>query len=76
MGRASRATQRQLPIDPHTLTEAVRASRTSRRTTSTGIGRAPFNNTDGFVSSPAVTDENGGDAYTMQVMADAPRGEP
>ena len=55
--------------DPQTLTEAVREQDLAENDIH-WIGRAPFNNTYGFVSGPAATEENGGDAYTMQAMAD------
>jgi osmoprotectant transport system substrate-binding protein len=54
--------------DPQTLTEAVREQDLAENDIH-WIGRAPFNNTYGFVSSPAVTEENGG-GFTMQTMAD------
>ncbi len=55
--------------DPQELTDAVRAQDLEQNSIH-WLGRAPFNNTYGFVSSPAVTEENGGNAYSMQAMAD------
>lgn len=55
--------------DPQTLTEAVREQDLEQNNIH-WLGRAPFNNTYGFVSSPAVTEENGGEAYDFQGMAD------
>lgn len=55
--------------DPQELTEAVRAQDLEENDIH-WLGRAPFNNTYGFVSSPDVTEENGGEGYTMQTMAD------
>ncbi|MGA7269773.1 MAG: glycine betaine ABC transporter substrate-binding protein [Acidimicrobiia bacterium] len=55
--------------DPQTLTEAVRKQDLEQNNIH-WLGRAPFNNTYGFVSSPAVTEENGGEAYDFQGMAD------
>ena len=34
------------------------------------VGLSPFNNTYGFVSSPATTAANGGEPFTFQTMAD------
>jgi len=34
------------------------------------VGLSPLNNTYGFASSPAVTEANGGEAFTFQTMAD------
>lgn len=34
------------------------------------VGLSPFNNTYGFAASPAVTAENGGEAFTFQSMAE------
>lgn len=55
--------------DPQTLTEGVREADLEQNDIH-WLGRAPFNNTYGFVSSPSVTEENGGDAYDFQAMAD------
>jgi len=55
--------------DPQELTEAVRAQDLEQNDIH-WLGRAPFNNTYGFVSSPEVTEENGGEAYDFQSMAD------
>lgn len=57
------------PNDPQTLTEGVREADLEQNSIQ-WLGRAPFNNTYGFVSSPAVTEENGGEAYDFQGMAD------
>ena len=54
--------------DPQELTEAVRAQDLEQNDIH-WLGRAPFNNTYGFVSSPAVTEENGG-PFDFQSMAD------
>ncbi|HUG07580.1 MAG TPA: glycine betaine ABC transporter substrate-binding protein [Acidimicrobiia bacterium] len=55
--------------DPQELTEAVREQDLERNDIH-WLGRAPFNNTYGFVSSPELTEENGGEAYDFQSMAD------
>ncbi|MEX2533146.1 MAG: glycine betaine ABC transporter substrate-binding protein, partial [Nitriliruptoraceae bacterium] len=34
------------------------------------VGLSPFNNTYGFAASPAVTAENGGEAFTFETMAE------
>ena len=55
--------------DPETLTQAVREQDLEQNDIR-WIGRAPFNNTYGFVSSPETTEANGGESFTMQTMAD------
>ncbi len=55
--------------DPEELTEAVREQDLEQNDIR-WIGRAPFNNTYGFVSSPETTEANGGEGFTMQTMAD------
>ena len=55
--------------DPQELTEAVREQDLEQNDIH-WIGRAPFNNTYGFVSSPETTEANGGEGFTMQTMAD------
>jgi len=55
--------------EPQELTEGVRAQDLEQNDIH-WLGRAPFNNTYGFVSSPEVTEENGGEAYDFQSMAD------
>lgn len=57
-----------IPDDPETLTSVVREQDLEQNNIH-WLSRAPFNNTYGFVSSPAVTDENGG-AFDLQGMAD------
>ena len=57
------------PSDPQTLTEEVRAGDLDENDIH-WLGRAPFNNTYGFVSSPETTDANGGNAFDFQAMAD------
>jgi osmoprotectant transport system substrate-binding protein len=54
--------------DPDVLTPAVREQDLEENNIH-WLGRAPFNNTYGFVSSPDTTDANGG-AFDMQSMAD------
>ena len=54
--------------DPQELTEAVRAQDLEENSIQ-WLGRAPFNNTYGFTSSPEVTEANGGAAYDMNAMA-------
>lgn len=55
--------------DPQTLTEAVRKQDLAENNIH-WLGRAPFNNTYGFVSSPDATADNGGEAFDFQSMAD------
>lgn len=55
--------------DPEELTLAVREADLTENNIQ-WLGRAPFNNTYGFVSSPETTESNGGEAFTMQSMAD------
>ena len=54
--------------DPEVLTPAVREQDLEQNEIQ-WLGQAPFNNTYGFVSSPTVTEENGG-AFDFQSMAD------
>jgi len=54
--------------DPDVLTPAVREQDLEENDIQ-WLGRAPFNNTYGFVSSPDTTEENGG-GFDMQSMAD------
>jgi osmoprotectant transport system substrate-binding protein len=54
--------------DPQELTEAVREQDLEENEIR-WLGRAPFNNTYGFVSSPETTEENSG-GFDMQSMAD------
>jgi len=54
--------------DPDELTPAVREQDLEENDIR-WLGRAPFNNTYGFASSPETTEENGG-AFDMQSMAD------
>ena len=58
----------EIPDDPEELTSIVR-ERDLEENDIHWLSRAPFNNTYGFVSSPALTEENGG-AFDMQAMAD------
>lgn len=57
-----------IPFDPEELTSIVR-ERDLAENDIHWLSRAPFNNTYGFVSSPAVTDANGG-GFDFQSMAD------
>jgi len=57
-----------IPDDPEELTTAVREADLEQNDIH-WLSRAPFNNTYGFVSSPALTEENGG-AFDLQGMAD------
>jgi osmoprotectant transport system substrate-binding protein len=57
-----------IPDDPEELTSAVREADLEENDIH-WLSRAPFNNTYGFVSSPALTEENGG-AFDLQGMAD------
>jgi len=62
------AIEEEIPSDPEELTSVVR----ERDLEENGIhwlSRAPFNNTYGFVSSPELTEENGG-PFDFQSMAD------
>lgn len=54
--------------DPDELTTLVREQDLEANSIQ-WLGRAPFNNTYGFVSSPSVTEANGG-AFDFQAMAD------
>lgn len=58
----------EVPNDPEELTSIVR-ERDLEENDIHWLSRSPFNNTYGFVSSPALTEENGG-AFDMQSMAD------
>ncbi|MFP3915671.1 MAG: glycine betaine ABC transporter substrate-binding protein, partial [Actinomycetota bacterium] len=62
------AIEEEIPNDPEELTSVVR-ERDLEENDIHWLGRAPFNNTYGFVSSPELTEENGG-AFDMQAMAD------
>jgi osmoprotectant transport system substrate-binding protein len=55
-------------FDPEELTQGVR-ERDLEQNNIRWLYRSPFNNTYGFASSPAVTEENGG-AFDLQGMAD------
>lgn len=57
-----------IPGDPEELTSAVREADLEENDIH-WLSSAPFNNTYGFVSSPALTEENGG-AFDLQGMAD------
>jgi osmoprotectant transport system substrate-binding protein len=63
------AIEEEIPDDPETLTSEVR-ERDLEENDIRWLSRAPFNNTYGFVSAPSVTEENGGEAYDFQAMAD------
>ena len=62
------AIEEEIPDDPDTLTSIVR-ERDLEQNEIHWLGRAPFNNTYGFVSSPERTEENGG-PFDFQSMAD------
>ena len=55
-------------FDPEVLTSGV-AERDLAENDIVWIGRSPFNNTYGFVSSPELTEANGGN-FTLQTMMD------
>jgi len=55
-------------FDPEELTQGVR-ERDLEQNDIVWIDRSPFNNTYGFVSSPELTEENGG-AFDIQSMVD------
>ncbi len=55
-------------FDPEALTEGVR-ERDLEENDIVWVGRSPFNNTYGFVSSPEMTEANGG-AFDIQSMVD------
>ena len=55
--------------DPEELTTLVREQDLEENDIH-WLGRAPFNNTYGFVSSPETTEANGGEAFDFQAMAD------
>ena len=57
-----------VPNDPEELTSTVREQDLEENDIH-WLSRAPFNNTYGFVSSPALTEENGG-PFDFQGMAD------
>ncbi len=57
-----------IPNDPDELTSIVR-ERDLEENNIHWLSRAPFNNTYGFVSSPDLTEENGG-PFDLQGMAD------
>jgi osmoprotectant transport system substrate-binding protein len=58
----------EVPNDPEELTEYVRENDLAENDIH-WLSRAPFNNTYGFVSSPELTEENGG-PFDLQGMAD------
>lgn len=60
--------EEEIPNDPDELTSVVR-ERDLEENDIHWLSRAPFNNTYGFVSSPELTEENGG-GFDMQSMAD------
>lgn len=60
--------EEEIPNDPEELTSIVR-ERDLEENDIHWLSRAPFNNTYGFVSSPELTEENGG-GFDMQSMAD------
>lgn len=62
------AIEEPIPFDPEELTSTVR-ERDLEENDIRWLARAPFNNTYGFVSSPGLTDENGG-PFDFQSMAD------
>ena len=62
------AIEEEIPDDPETLTSTVR-ERDLEENDIHWLSRAPFNNTYGFVSSPELTEENGG-PFDFQSMAD------
>jgi osmoprotectant transport system substrate-binding protein len=55
-------------FDPDELTNSVREQDLEENDIH-WLGRAPFNNTYGFVSSPDVTEANGGEPYDFDSMA-------
>jgi len=61
-------------FDPEVLTAAV-AERELAANDIVWVGRSPFNNTYGFVSSPELTEANGG-AFTLQTMMEYVRDNP
>jgi osmoprotectant transport system substrate-binding protein len=61
-------------FDSDELTQGVR-ERDLAENDIVWIDRSPFNNTYGFVSSPALTEENGG-AFTIQTMVNYLRDNP
>jgi osmoprotectant transport system substrate-binding protein len=61
-------------FDPDALTAAV-AERDRAENGIVWIGRSPFNNTYGFVSSPELTEANGG-AFTLMSMMEYVRDNP
>lgn len=58
----------EIPDDPEELTSIVREQDLEQNDIH-WLSRAPFNNTYGFVSSPELTEENGG-PFDFQAMAD------
>ncbi|MEX1038929.1 MAG: glycine betaine ABC transporter substrate-binding protein [Acidimicrobiia bacterium] len=62
------AIQDPIPFDPDELTQIVREGDLEENDIQ-WLSQAPFNNTYGFVSSPAVTEANGG-GFDFQSMAD------
>jgi len=61
-------------FNPDELTEAVRAGDLERNGI-VWLGRSPFNNTYGFVSSPDLTEANGG-AFSLQTMMEYAQANP
>ena len=61
-------------FDPEELTSGV-AERDLAENGIAWIGRSPFNNTYGFVSSPELTDANGG-AFNLQTMMEYVQANP
>ena len=61
-------------FDPEVLTSGV-AGRDLAENDIVWIGRSPFNNTYGFVSSPELTESNGGN-FTLQSMMDYVQANP
>lgn len=57
-----------VPDDPEELTQAVREEDLAQNDIH-WLSRSPFNNTYGFVSSPALTEENGGPFDFMSMAA-------
>lgn len=62
------AIEEEIPFDPDELTSIVR-DRDLEENDIHWLSQAPFNNTYGFVSSPEVTEANGG-GFDFQSMAD------
>lgn len=62
-------------FDPAELTEWVREGDLEENGI-VWLGRSPFNNTYGFVSSPELTEANGGEAFSLQTMMEYVRDNP